>query len=97
MFNSTRIAAILGQAEKLSTQLIKTPRVIGKRRASLLLAWAREGNPAGRTALQQCAKAAGRHQCLPFPGEPGTQRDRVFNKASTLRLSNWAQGRNSPH
>ena len=95
MFNSTRITALFGQAEKLSIQLIKAPKVIGRRRASLLLAWAKDGNPAGRTALQQCAKAAGRAQVVPFPGQPATQRDRVFSKASTSRLSNWAQGRNS--
>ena len=94
MFNSTRISALLGQAEKLSTQLTKAPRVIGKRRASLLLAWAKDGNPAGRVALQRCAMAANRHRVI-HPDGAITQSDRVFSKASTSRLSNWAQGRNS--
>jgi len=95
MFNSTRITALFGDSEKLASQLIKAPKVIGGHRASLLLALAKGGNPQGRAALQRCAKAAGRHQCLPFPGQPATQRDRVFSKASTSRLANWAQGRNS--
>jgi hypothetical protein len=90
---STRFQAFIGDAERLAALLIKNPKVIGGHRATLLLNLA-QSNAQGRHALQQCAKAAGRHKVSHADGSI-TQNDRVFSKASTRRLSQWAQNRNS--
>ena len=90
---STRFAAFLGDAERVAHLLIQRPRVIGAHRATLLLNLA-QTNSLGRRALQACAKAAGRHAVFHADGSI-TQNDRVFSKASTKRLSQWAQDRNS--
>ena len=90
---STRFAAFLGDAERLAALLLKNPKVIGGHRASLLLNLA-QTNSQGRHALQQCAKAANRHKVSHADGST-SQQDRVFSKASTKRLSQWAQDRNS--
>ena len=101
MFNSPRLALITGNPERLAAILISTPKVIGPRRAQALFALATSLDPAtkqtrgmGRHALQQCAKAANRHRVAHSDGSI-TQNDRVFSKASTRRLSQWAQDRNS--
>lgn len=90
---STRFAALLGDAEACAHRLIQRPRVIGAYRAALLLNLA-QSDRLGRRALQACAKAANRHRVLHDDGAI-TQTDRVFSKASTKRLSQWAQNRNS--
>jgi hypothetical protein len=90
---STRFAAFLGDAERVAHLLIERPRVIGGHRATLLLNLA-QSDRLGRRALQACAKAANRHRVLHDDGAI-TQTDRVFSKASTKRLSQWAQNRNS--
>ena len=90
---STRFAAFLGQSERLAAMLISKPRVIGGFRATLLLNLA-QSSPNGRKALQACARAANRHRVIHTDGLI-TQTDRVFSKASTRRLSQWAQDRNS--
>ena len=101
MFNSTRLALITGNTERLAAMLISTPKVIGPRRARALFALAtnfetdRPTRGMGRRALQQCAKMANRHRVAHADGSI-TQTDRVFSKASTLRLVHWAQGKNSP-
>jgi hypothetical protein len=102
MFNSTRLALITGNPERLAAILISTPKVIGPRRAQALFDFATSLDPAtkqtrsmGRRALQQCAKAANRHRVAHNDGTI-TQTDRVFSKASTLRLKFWAQGKNTP-
>lgn len=89
---STRFAAFLGDAERVASLLIARPRVIGAHRASLLLNLA-QTDRLGRRALQQCARAAGRH-CVIHNGNT-TQHDRVFNKASNRRLAQWAMDRPS--
>ena len=90
---STRFAAFMGDAERVAALLIKSPRVIGWHRATLLLNLA-QSNRRGRVALQQCAREAGRHFVAHADGAI-TQQDRVFSKASTKRLAMWAQDRNS--
>ena len=90
---STRLAALLGDAELLAALLIKTPRLIGAHRAEMMLLLA-QTSPLGRKALQQCAKAANRHMVTHADGSY-SQNDRVFSKASTKRLTMWAQNRNS--
>ena len=90
---SSRFAALIGDAERVAQILISRPQVIGAHRAALLLNLA-QTNPQGRRALQQCAKAAGRHTVRHDDGST-TQNDRVFSKASTKRLAQWAQDRNS--
>ena len=90
---STRFAAFMGDAERVAALLLNSPKVIGAHRATLLLNLA-QTNPMGRRALQQCAKVAGRHVVTHDNGTI-TQQDRVFSKASTKRLSQWAQDRNS--
>lgn len=90
---SSRFAAFLGDAERVAHLLIERPRVIGAHRATLLLNLA-QSDRLGRRALQQCAKAAGRH-CVRHDDGSITQNDRVFSKASTKRLAMWAQDRNS--
>jgi hypothetical protein len=90
---STRFAAFMGDAERVAALLQQRPRVIGGYRAALLLNLA-QTNQQGRRALQACAKAAGRHAVI-HPDGLITQTDRVFSKASTRRLSQWAQDRNS--
>ena len=90
---STRFQAFLGDAEALAALLLKRPRVIGGHRATLLLNLAQTSD-LGRKALQACAKAAGRHAVIHADGSI-TQQDRVFSKASTVRLAQWAQDRNS--
>ena len=90
---STRFAAFMGDAERLAALLLNSPKVIGGHRASLLLNLA-QTTAQGRRALQQCAKAAGRHTVTHADGSI-TQKDRVFSKASTKRLAMWAQDRNS--
>jgi len=90
---STRFQAFLGDAEACASLLLKNPRIIGGHRAALLLNLA-QTSPLGRKALQACAKAAGRHE-VTHPDGTTTQWDRVFSKASTVRLAQWAQDRNS--
>ena len=90
---STRFAALMGDAEALAALLLNSPKVIGSRRAALLLTLS-QSSSLGRHALQQCAKVAGRHKVTHADGTT-TQRDRVFSKASTKRLAMWAQNRNS--
>lgn len=91
---STRFAALIGDAETVAHRLIARPRVIGAYRAALLLNLTQTSSSLGRRALQACAKAAGRHAVFHADGSI-TQDDRVFSKASTQRLSQWAQNRNS--
>lgn len=90
---SSRFQALRGDAEALAAQLISRPRVIGAFRAAMLLNLAKTDKK-GRRALQLCAREAGRHCVI---GSDGLTRfnDRVFSKASTHRLSQWAQNRNS--
>jgi hypothetical protein len=90
---SSRFAAFMGDAERVAQILINRPQVIGAHRATLLLNLA-QSDRLGRRALQACAKAAGRHTVRHDDGST-TQNDRVFSKASTQRLSQWAQDRNS--
>jgi hypothetical protein len=90
---SSRFAAFMGDAERVAALLLQRPQVIGAHRASLLLNLA-QTNPNGRRALQACAKAANRHRVTHDDGTI-TQTDRVFSKASTKRLSQWAQDRPS--
>jgi hypothetical protein len=90
---STRFAAFLGDAERVAHLLIERPRVIGGHRATLLLNLA-QSDRLGRRALQQCAMAANRHRVTHDDGTI-TQTDRVFSKASTKRLAQWAQDRPS--
>ena len=90
---STRFQAFLGDAEALAALLLKSPKVIGGHRATLLLNLAQTSD-LGRKALQACAKAAKRHFVAHADGAI-TQQDRVFSKASTVRLAQWAQDRNS--
>ena len=90
---STRFAALLGDAEACAARLLKNPKVIGPHRAALLLNLA-QSDRLGRRALQACAKAAARH-CVVHDDGSITQNDRVFSKASTKRLAQWAQNRNS--
>jgi hypothetical protein len=90
---SSRFAALIGDAETAARLLIERPRVIGAHRATLLLNLAQTDSQ-GRRALQACAKAAGRHTVRHDDGST-TQNDRVFSKASTKRLAQWAQDRNS--
>ena len=90
---SSRFAAFMGDAERVAHLLLQRPQVIGAHRATLLLNLA-QTNAQGRHALQACAKAAGRHKVTHADGSI-TQQDRVFSKASTKRLSQWAQDRPS--
>ena len=90
---STRFAAFMGDAERVAHLLLQRPQVIGAHRAALLLNLAQTKSQ-GRHALQACAKAAGRHKVTHADGSI-TQQDRVFSKASTKRLSQWAQDRPS--
>jgi hypothetical protein len=95
MFNSTRLAVLFNNPVDLAALLIKNPRKIGPRRAHLLFDLAANGvtkgqRHVGRLALKQCAKSVGRHVNF-----EGTITDRVFNKASNLRLKNWAQDKNT--
>jgi len=90
---STRFAAFIGDAETLAVRLIQSPKVIGPYRATMLLNLA-QTNKNGRVALQQCAREANRHFKI-LPDGSSAYHDRVFSKASTKRLANWAQNRNS--
>ena len=90
---STRFQALRGDAEALAFQLITKPKVIGAFRAAMLLNLAKT-NRNGRRALQLCAREANRHFVIDSNGITRFD-DRVFNKASTRRLSQWAQNRNS--
>lgn len=95
MFNSTRLAVLFNNPTDLAAILIKNPRKIGPRRATILFNLAAHGvtkgqRHVGRLALKQCAKSVGRHVNF-----DGTISDRVFNKASNARLMNWAQDKNT--
>ena len=95
MFNSTRLAVLFNNPTDLAAILIKNPRKIGPRRATILFQLATNGvtkgqRHVGRLALKQCAKSVGRHVNF-----DGTISDRVFNKASNARLMNWAQDKNT--
>lgn len=90
---SSRFQAFIGDAETLAIKLIQNPKVIGPHRATMLLNLA-QTNRNGRVALQACARQANRHFKV-LPDGTTACRDRVFNKASTKRLANWAQNRNS--
>lgn len=96
MFNSTRLAVLFNNPTDLASILIKNPRKIGARRAQILFDLAvtgdhKETRKMGRDALKQCAKSCNRHLNV-----EGKITDRVFNKASTLRLKFWAQDKNTP-
>ncbi len=101
MFNSTRLAFITGNTEKLAAILISNPKVIGRHRAQAMFDLAtnlekqKDTRSMGRRALQQCAKIANRHRVTHADGSI-TQTDRVFSKASTHRLMFLAQGKNTP-
>jgi len=87
----TRFFVLTGNAESLAKELIKNPKVIGAKRAQMLFNLAAvDNNKIGREALKQCAKVANRHHLN------GKYNDRVFSKASTLRLKFWAQNKNTP-
>jgi hypothetical protein len=95
MFNSTRLAVLFNNPVDLAAILIKNPKKIGPRRATILFNLATNGvskgqRHVGRLALKQCAKSVGRH--VNFDGSIS---DRVFNKASNARLMNWAQDKNT--
>ncbi len=95
MFNSTRLAVLFNNPTDLAAILITKPRKIGPRRAQVLFDLATQGvtkgqRQIGRLALKQCAKSVGRHV-----DADGNFSDRVFNKASTLRLTFWAQDKNT--
>lgn len=95
MFNSTRLAVLFNNPVDLAAILIKNPRKIGPRRATILFDLATNGvtkgqRHVGRTALKLCAKSVGRHVNI-----DGMITDRVFNKASNARLKNWAQDKNT--
>ena len=95
MFTSTRFFVLTGNAEALAVSLIENPKIIGQRRAQMLFNLAAvDNNKIGRIALQKCAKAANRHRVI-FDGAI-MHTDRVFSKASTLRLKFWAQNKNTP-
>jgi hypothetical protein len=95
MFTSTRFFVLTGNSEGLANSLIKSPKIIGARRAQMLLDLATvSDNKLGRIALQKCAQAANRHRVI-FDGAV-MHTDRVFSKASTKRLFNWAQNKNTP-
>ena len=91
MFTSTRFFVLTGNSEALAVSLIKNPKVIGPKRAQMLFNLAAiDNNKIGRDALKLCAKKANRHHV------DGLINDRVFNKASTMRLKFWAQNKNTP-
>ena len=95
MFNSTRLAVLFNNPTDLASILVKNPKKIGPRRATILFHLAAHSNTKherklGRDALKQCAKVVGRH--VNFDGSIS---DRVFNKASNARLMNWAQDKNT--
>lgn len=95
MFNSTRLAVLFNNPTDLAAILIKNPKKIGPRRATILFQLAAHSDQKhqrklGRDALKQCAKVVGRHVNF-----DGTITDRVFNKASNARLMNWAQDKNT--
>lgn len=91
MFTSTRFFVLTGNSEALAVSLIKNPKVIGPKRAQMLFNLAAiDHNKIGRDALKLCAKVANRHHV------DGLINDRVFNKASTMRLKFWAQNKNTP-
>lgn len=91
----TRFFVITNNAESLAAALIKSPQIIGRRRAQMLFDLAvlsdnKAAKSSARLALKLCAKAANRHHV------DGLINDRVFNKASTHRLMFWAQNINTP-
>ena len=94
----SRFFVLTNNAESLAVNLINAPKIIGRRRASMLFDLAFNGNTKaerklGRDALKACATAANRHRVI-FKGEV-MHSDRVFNKASNARLQNWAQNLNT--
>jgi len=95
----TRFFVLTNNAESLAVSLIEAPKVIGRRRAQMLFDLAVFGDTKqdrylGRYALKQCARAANRHRVI--LDDQTILTDRVFNKASTLRLKYWAQNVNTP-
>lgn len=95
----TRFFVITNNAESLAVALKNAPKIIGRRRAQMLFDLAAFGDTKaerklGRDALKLCARAANRHRVV-FQGEV-LHADRVFNKASNLRLKFWAQNVNTP-
>jgi hypothetical protein len=95
----TRFFVITNNAESLAVALINNPKIVGRRRAQMLFDLAASGDTKaerklGRDALKLCARAANRHRVI-FQGEV-LHTDRVFNKASNLRLKFWAQNSNTP-
>ena len=94
----SRLHVLTGNAESLAHNLINAPKIIGRRRASMLFNLAFNGDTKaerklGRDALKACATAANRHRVI-FRGEV-LHSDRVFNKASNARLEKWAQNLNT--
>jgi hypothetical protein len=94
----SRLHVLTGNAESLAVNLINGPKIIGRRRASMLFNLAFNGDTKaqrklGRDALKACATAANRHRVI-FRGEV-LHSDRVFNKASNARLEKWAQNLNT--
>ena len=93
----TSIPTIVAVA--LAKRTIKEPVIVGRHRAQWLfdLATSQTALPAerklARQALQTAADAAGRSVIT--LGDGRTVGDRVFSKASNLRLRNWSQDRPS--
>jgi hypothetical protein len=87
-------------AVAVAKRTIRQAQVIGRHRAQWLfdLATSDTALPAerklGSKALQADADAAGRS--VVTLGDGRTIGDRVFSKASNLRLRNWSQDRNTP-
>ena len=86
-------------AVALAKVTIAQPVIVGRHRAQWLfdLATSQTALPAerklARQALQTAADAAGRSVIT--LGDGRTIGDRVFSKASNLRLRNWSQDRNT--
>lgn len=94
----TRTAIPTVVAVAVAKITIRQPIVIGRHRAQWLFDLATsdvalpEERKLGRKALQVAADAAGR-SVVTINGR--TIGDRVYSKASNLRLRNWSQDRNS--
>ena len=93
----TSISTVVAVA--LAKRTINEPVVIGRHRAQWLFDLATNDlalpseRKLGRKALQVAADAAGRSVVTIGDRTIG---DRVFSKASNLRLRNWSQDRNTP-
>jgi hypothetical protein len=96
----TRTSIPTAVAVAVAKVTIRHQAIVGRHRAQWLfdLATSEVALPSerklGRQALQAAADAAGRSSIT--LGDGRTIGDRVFSKASNLRLRNWSQDRNSP-